>query len=74
MQQVQITEWNCAVEESNMKIRDLLEVLNTDSVVLARENDVLVDCETPYINQALREYMDEEIERITPLEMQWKLS
>lgn len=50
-----------------MKIRDLLEVLNTDSVVLARENDILVDCETQYINQALREYMDEEIERITPL-------
>lgn len=51
-----------------MKIRDLLEVLNTDSVVLVRENDILVDCETPYINQALREYMDEEIERITPLD------
>lgn len=50
-----------------MKIRDLLEVLNTDSVVLARENDILVDCEIPYVNQALREYMDEEIERITPL-------
>lgn len=51
-----------------MKIRDLLEVLNTDSVVLARENDILVECETSYINQALREYMDEEIERITPLD------
>ena len=51
-----------------MKIRDLLEVLNTESVVIARENDVLVDCETPYIDQALREYMDEEIERITPLD------
>ncbi len=51
-----------------MKIRDLLEVLNTDSVVLARKNDILVDCETSYINQALREYMDEEIERITPLD------
>ena len=51
-----------------MKIRDLLKVLNTDSIVLARENDILVDCETPYINQALREYMDEEIERITPLD------
>ena len=51
-----------------MKIRDLLEVLNTDSVVLTRENDILVDCETPYIDQALREYMDEEIERITPLD------
>ena len=52
-----------------MKIRDLLEVLNTDSVVLARENEIgiLVDCETPYINQALEEYMNEEIERITPL-------
>lgn len=50
-----------------MKIRDLLEVLNTDSVVLARENAILVDCETPYVNQVLREYMDEEIERITPL-------
>lgn len=51
-----------------MKIRDLLEVLNTDSVVLARENDILVDCETPYINQPLGEYMDEEIEKITPLD------
>ena len=52
-----------------MKIRDLLEVLNTDSVVLARENEIgiLVDCETLYIDQALGEYMDEEIERITPL-------
>ena len=48
---------NCIRENggNNMKIRDLLEVLNTDSVVLARENDILVDCETPYINQALRE-------------------
>lgn len=53
-----------------MKIRDLLEVLNTDSVVLARENEIgiLVDCETQYINQALGEYMDEEIEKITPLD------
>lgn len=51
-----------------MKIRDLLEVLNTDSVVLARENDILVDCETPYIDQALEEYMNEKIERITPLD------
>ena len=51
-----------------MKIRDLLEVLHTDSVVLVRENDILVDCETLYIYQALREYMDEEIERITPLD------
>lgn len=44
-----------------MKIRDLLEVLNTDSVVLARENDILVDCEIPYVNQALREYMERKI-------------
>lgn len=51
-----------------MKIRDLLEVLNTDSVVLAKGNDILVDCEIPYINQALGEYIDEEIERITPLD------
>lgn len=29
---------------------------------------MIADCETPYINQALREYMDEEIERITPLD------
>lgn len=56
-----------------MKIRDLLEVLNTESVVLARENDVLVDCETPYIDQALREYMDEEIKRITPLNNAMKI-
>lgn len=51
-----------------MKIRNLLEVLNTDSVILVRENDILVDCETPYIDQALGEYMDEEIEKITPLD------
>ena len=51
-----------------MKIRDLLEVLNTDSVVLVRENDILVDCETSYIDQVLGEYMDEEIEKITPLD------
>lgn len=51
-----------------MKIRDLLEVLNTDTIVLARENNILVDCETPYIDQALGEYMDEEIEKITPLD------
>lgn len=50
-----------------MKVKELLEVLNTDSVVLAKETEILVDCETPYIDQALREYMDEEIERITPL-------
>lgn len=52
-----------------MKIRDLLEVLNTDSVILARENEIgiLVDCETPYIVQALGEYMNEEIEKVTPL-------
>ena len=53
---------------NDMKIRDLLEVLNTDSVVLVRENNILVDCETPYIDQALGEYMDEEIEKITPLD------
>ena len=51
-----------------MKLRDLLEVLNTDTLVLARENNILVDCETPYIDQALGEYMDEEIEKITPLD------
>lgn len=44
-------------EGNNMKIRELLEVLNTDSVVLARENDMLVDCETPYINQELGQYV-----------------
>lgn len=37
-------------------------------MAIERENDILVDCETPYINQALREYMDEEIKRITPLD------
>lgn len=63
---------NCIRENggNNMKIRDLLEILNTDSVVLAKENEIgiLVDCETPYIDQALGEYMDEEIEKITPLD------
>lgn len=51
-----------------MKIRDLLEVLNTDSVVLAKGQKILAEIETSHIGQALEEYMDEEIERITPLD------
>ena len=50
-----------------MKIRDILEVLWTDSVILAKGTEILVDCETPYIKEALSAYLDEEIIRITPL-------
>ncbi len=50
-----------------MKVKEMLEVLNTDSVVLASEEEILVECETPYIEQALQEYRDKDIKRITPL-------
>lgn len=51
-----------------MKVKDLLEVLWTDSIVLARGQKILTEIETVHIEQALEEYMDEEINRIVPLD------
>lgn len=53
--------------EKILKIRDLLTVLQTDSVVLTRGQEILVDCETAHIEQKLEKYMDEEIADIVPL-------
>ncbi len=50
-----------------MKIRDLLEVLWTDSVVLVKGTEILVDCETPYIKEALAIYLNEDVAKIVPL-------
>lgn len=50
-----------------MKVRDLLTVLRTDSVILTRGQEILVDCETSHIEQKLEKYMDEEIADIVPL-------
>lgn len=51
-----------------MKVKDLLEVLWTDSIVLARGQKILTEIETAHIEQALEEYVDEEIDRIVPLD------
>ncbi len=50
-----------------MKIRDLLKVLNTDSIYIYCDGEIEVEAELPYIEMACNEYMDREIERITPL-------
>lgn len=50
-----------------MKVKDLLEVLWTDSVIVAKGQKILVEIETSHIGQALEEYMDEEIANIVPL-------
>lgn len=50
-----------------MLVKDLFGVLNTDSVVLANESDILVDVETPYIKEALQPYESMEIKKLTPL-------
>ena len=42
--------------EKNMKVRDLLTVLRTDSVILTRGQEILVDCETSHIEQKLEKY------------------
>ncbi len=50
-----------------MLVKDLFGVLNTDSVVLANESDILVDVEMPYIKEALQPYENMEIKKLTPL-------
>lgn len=50
-----------------MLVKDLFGVLNTDSVVLANESDILVDVEKPYIKEALQPYENMEIKKLTPL-------
>jgi hypothetical protein len=50
-----------------MKIRDLLKVLDTDSIYIYCDGEIEVEAELPYIEMACNEYMDRKIERITPL-------
>lgn len=51
-----------------MTVRDLLEVLNTDSIIIANTNgEIEVDAETPYVEMACNEYLDREIEKVVPL-------
>lgn len=49
-----------------MLVKDLLNVLNTDSVILATEEKILIEVETPYIEEALSPYMNMVIKRVTP--------
>lgn len=49
-----------------MLVSDLLEVLWTDSVVLATDEEILVDVETPYIKESLLPYKDMKVKRIIP--------
>lgn len=49
-----------------MLVKDLLEILYTDSVILATENEILVDVETPYIKEALLPYKEMKVKRIIP--------
>lgn len=51
-----------------MLIKDLLEVLNTDSIILATEDKILLDVETPYIEESLWPYKDMTVKRITPVQ------
>lgn len=51
-----------------MTIRDLLKVLNTDSIYICCDSEIEVVAESPYIEMACNECMDREIERITPLD------
>ena len=51
-----------------MKVKDVLEVLWTDSVIVAKGQKILAEIETSHIGQALEEYMNEEIANIVPLD------
>lgn len=51
-----------------MKVKDLLEVLWTDSVIVAKGQKILAEIETSHIGQTLEEYMNEEIANIVPLD------
>lgn len=50
-----------------MLVKDLFGILNTDSVVLANDTEILVDVETVYIEKALQPYENMEIKKLTPL-------
>ena len=57
-----------------MKVKDLLTVLKTDNIVVIKGMEILVDCETSYIEQALYDYLDEEIENIVPLDNRMEIN
>lgn len=50
-----------------IKVKDLLEVLWTDSIVIAKGTDIFAEIEMTHTGQALDEYMDAEIANIVPL-------
>lgn len=56
-----------------MLVKDLLEVLNTDSIILATEDKILLDVETPYIEESLCPYKDMMVKRITPVEFSMEI-
>ena len=50
-------------------IRDLLQILKTDSIVIAtNDGTILADAETPYISVACTGLYDKVIEKIVPLD------
>ena len=57
-----------------MKVKDLLGVLKIDSVVVAKGRKILVDCETRCIEQALHDYLNEEIESVVPVNNQMEIN
>ena len=57
-----------------MKVKDLLTVLKTDNIVVIKGMEILVDCETSYIEQALYDYLDDEIENIVPLDNRMEIN
>lgn len=56
-----------------MLVKDLLEVLNTDSIILATEDKILLDVETPYVEKSLCPYKDMTVKRITPVQFSMEI-
>lgn len=55
-------------KEKIMKVCDLLKVLDTDSIIIAdTDGNVYVDAESPYIEMASKEYRNQVVEKIVPL-------
>lgn len=50
-----------------MLVKDLFGILNTDSVVLANDTEILVNVETVYIEKALQLYGNMDVKKLTPL-------
>lgn len=50
-----------------MKIGELVNILNTDSIVIVKDNEIMVDYEGKYVDDILRDFSDETIKKITPL-------